>query len=123
MVFLWFIDYNINMTEAKPREIELYVTLDGHIPFSEWLASVKDSRLKIEVRNRLNRVLLGNFGDHKSVGQDVYELRIRYGAGYRIYYAEVDGKIVVLLCAGDKSTQADDVKTAHAYWKDYKGAE
>lgn len=111
------------MKEAKPREIELYVTVDGKIPFSEWMALVKDARLKIEVRNRLNRVLLGNFGDHKSVGEDVYELRIRYGAGYRIYYAEVDGKIVVLLCAGDKSTQDDDVKTAHTYWNDYKGEE
>jgi putative addiction module killer protein len=111
------------MTEAKPREIELYVTLDSKIPFSEWLALVKDARLKIEIRNRLDRVLLGNFGDHKSVGDDVYELRIRYGAGYRIYYAEVEGKIVVLLCAGDKSTQEKDVKKAKAHWKDYKGEE
>jgi putative addiction module killer protein len=79
--------YNFDKTEAKPRELELYVTPDGKIPFSEWLASVKDSRLKTEVRNRLDRVLLGNFEDHKSVGDVVYELRIRYGAGYRIYYA------------------------------------
>jgi putative addiction module killer protein len=109
------------MTEAKPREIELYVSPKGKIPFSEWMASVKDSRLKTEVRNRLDRVLLGNFGDHKSVGDDVYELRIKYGAGYRIYYAEIEGKIVVLLCAGDKSTQVEDIKTAKAYWQDYKG--
>jgi putative addiction module killer protein len=115
--------YNVNISEAKPREIELYVTPDGKIPFSEWLALVKDSRLKTEVRNRLDRLLLGNFGDHKSVGDDVYELRIRYGAGYRIYYAEAEGKVVVLLCAGDKSTQEEDVKTAKAYWKDYNGEE
>src|ERR1051326_6648747 len=106
------------MTAAQPREIELYVTSDGKIPFSEWMASVKDSRLKTEVRNRLDRVLLGNFGDHKSVGDDVYELRIKYGAGYRIYYAETEGMIVVLLCAGDKSTQGEDIKTAKAYWQD-----
>lgn len=109
------------MTRAEPREIELYVTAAGKIPFSEWMASVKDARLKTEVRNRLDRVLFGNFGDHKSVGEDVYELRIKYGAGYRIYYAEAEGKIVVLLCAGDKSTQIDDVRTAKSYWQDYKG--
>jgi putative addiction module killer protein len=108
------------MSKAYPREIELYVTDDGKIPFSEWLSGVKDSRLRNEVRNRLDRVLLGNFGDHKSLGDDVYELRIKYGAGYRIYYAETEGKIVVLLCAGDKSTQSNDVSLAKAYWLDYK---
>lgn len=108
------------MSKAHPRQIELYVTDDAKIPFSDWLNSIKDSRLKNEVRNRLDRVLLGNFGDHKSVGDDVYELRIKYGAGYRIYYAEAEGKIVVLLCAGDKSSQTQDVLKAKTYWLDYK---
>jgi putative addiction module killer protein len=108
------------MSRAHPRQIELYVTDDGKIPFSDWLNSIKDSRLRNEVRNRLDRVLLGNFGDHKSVGDDVYELRITYGAGYRIYYAEAEGKIIVLLCAGDKSSQTPDVLKAKTYWLDYK---
>ncbi|MFY9221438.1 MAG: type II toxin-antitoxin system RelE/ParE family toxin [Blastocatellia bacterium] len=108
------------MSNAYPRQIELYINDDGKIPFNEWLSSIKDTRLKNEVRNRLDRVLLGNFGDHKSVGNDVYELRIKYGAGYRIYYAETETTIVLLLCAGDKSSQSEDIKNAKLFWQDYK---
>ena len=108
------------MTTAQPREIELYITLEGKIPFSDWLESLKDKRIKAEVNRRLERAMAGNFGDHKSVGEDVCEMRITYGPGYRIYYAEVDNKIVLLLCAGDKATQVADVKKAKEYWQDYQ---
>ena len=108
------------MGKTEPREIELYITAEGKIPFSDWLDSLKDKRAKAEVSRRLERVTVGNFGDHKSVGDDVYEMRITYGPGYRIYYADMENKIVLLLCAGDKSTQGSDIKKAKEYWEDYK---
>lgn len=108
------------MPTTQPREIELYITPNGKIPFSDWLDSLKDKRIKAEVSRRLERATAGNLGDHKSVGDDVYEMRITYGPGYRIYYAEVDNKIVLLLCAGDKNTQVADIKKAKEYWKDYQ---
>lgn len=62
----------------------------------------------------------GLLGDWSGVGDGVCELRIDYGPGYRVYYAQ-DGKILILLlCGGDKRTQAKDIEKAHGYWKDYK---
>jgi putative addiction module killer protein len=102
-------------------EILLY-RADQSTPFSDWLASLRDGRTVGIVRARLNRVRLGNFGDCKSVGSGVEELRIDYGPGYRIYYARQGPLIVVLLGGGDKSTQARDILTARKYWKEYLGA-
>jgi putative addiction module killer protein len=65
----------------------------------------------------------GNFGDCKSVGRGLEELRIDYGPGYRIYYGRPGSSVVVLLCGGDKSTQARDILTAQKYWKEYLDAE
>ncbi len=71
------------------------------------------------VRARLNRIRLGNFGDCKSVGGGVEELRIDFGPGYRVYYGREGSLVVVLLCGGDKRTQARDILTAQKYWKEY----
>ena len=110
------------MAKAQPREIELYITADGKIPFSDWLDSLIDKRSRSEVNRRIERATNGNFGDHKSVGNDVYEMRITYGGGYRIYYAELEegNKILLLLLGGVKSTQVGDIKKAKEYWDDYK---
>ena len=67
---------------------------------------------------RLKRVKNGNFGDHRSVGDGVVELRIDFGPGYRIYLGQ-DGDRVILLCGGTKRSQEEDIKTAKKYWKDY----
>lgn len=70
---------------------------------------------------RIGRLRLGNFGDTKSLGTGVYELRIHFGPGYRIYYGLEGNKIVILLCAGDKSSQKKDIKKAVTFWEEYKG--
>ncbi len=70
---------------------------------------------------RLDRVSLGNFGDCRSVGEGVQELRIDYGPGYRVYFGQLGSTIVLLLCGGDKSAQAKDINLAHYYWSEYRG--
>ncbi len=101
-------------------EVREYRTEDGHIPFREWLSGLRDSQARIRVRVRLNRLRLGNFGDSKGVGGGVTELRIPYGPGYRVYFGRRGNTVVILLCAGDKQTQAKDIERAQEYWTDYR---
>lgn len=70
--------------EAQPRQIRRYITSDGKVPFAEWLDSLRDSRAKVKIEARLERVKLGNLGDYRSVEEGVCELRIKYGSGYRV---------------------------------------
>lgn len=99
--------------------VRRYVASNGNIPFDEWFDGLRDRKAKSKIAARLERVELGNLGDCRSVGDGVYELRIYYGPGYRIYFGEVGSAIILLLCGGDKSTQAKDIHQAKKYWKDY----
>lgn len=78
--------------------------------FVKWLDNLHDIRARILVR--LERLTAGNPGDVKPVGEGVSELRTNYGAGYRVYYKQFGGSIVVLLAGGDKRTQTKDIETA-----------
>lgn len=101
------------------REILIYQLPNGKQPFSEGLDSFGDKRSESRVRARLDRIHAGNFGDTQLVGTGIWELRLHFGAGYRIYFG-LDGSIfVILLCAGNKSTQEQDIRRAREYWKDY----
>ncbi len=100
-------------------EILEYLTTDGRNPFRDWVEALKDREARARIRVRINRVRLGNLGDCKSVGGGVSELRIPHGPGYRVYFGRQGSTVVVLLCAGDKRTQARDIEVAHAYWGDY----
>jgi len=106
--------------EVQPREIRNYLTVDGKNIFDEWLDSLRDRRAKAKIRVRLDRVEDGNLGDFKSVGEGIFELRIDYGTGYRIYFGQEGIIIIILLCGGDKSTQKQDIDKAQEYWKDYR---
>jgi putative addiction module killer protein len=106
--------------ESLERELVVYLTEEGKAPFIGWLNSLRDIRGRAKIRARLDRVRLGNFGDHASVGDGVEELRVGFGPGYRVYFGQVGSKVVLLLCGGDKSTQTQDVREAKTYWKDYK---
>lgn len=106
--------------ENRPKTIVEYVQEDGHIPFRDWLGSLKDRRAQAIIDSRLTRVRLGNLGHCRSVGGPVMELKIDYGPGYRVYFGQDGDTIVVLLCGGDKGTQASDIKKAQAYWADYQ---
>ena len=74
-----------------------------------------------QINNRIGRLALSQRGDYKRVGKGVYELRIHYSPGYRIYFAEQGRELVILLMAGDKSSQKRDIEQAISYWQDYKG--
>ena len=103
-------------------QIELleYVSDDGKNIFRTWLRKLKDSTARARIRVRLNRVRLGNFGDCKSVGQGVSELRIDYGPGYRIYFGKSGTVVVLLLCGGTKQSQTKDIRKAQKYWAEYQ---
>lgn len=80
--------------------------------FTDWFNSLKDQTAKNKIRIRIDRIELGNLGDHHSIGDGVSELRITYGPGYRIYYVIRGREIIILLCGGDKSGQNNDIKRA-----------
>ncbi len=109
--------------ETIQRIIKEYIAQDGKNHFREWLDGLKDVRVQAKIDIRITRLRLGNFGDAKGVGHGVYELRIHFGPGYRVYYGLDGEKIVLLLCGGDKSSQKKDIKKAVAHWAEYKGEE
>lgn len=83
-----------------------------HPVFDRWMHALRDYRAVSKILLRIERIADGNFGDHKSVGGGVYELRIDHGPGYRVYYAQRGSLLVILLCGGDKSSQARDIEVA-----------
>jgi putative addiction module killer protein len=99
-------------------EVRHYVA--GKDLFDDWLTQLADARAQAKIAIRINRIAAGNFGDCKSLGQGLYELRIDWGPGYRIYYAMIDRERVLLLCGGDKRKQASDIDRALQYLDDYK---
>jgi putative addiction module killer protein len=106
--------------DAQPREVVLYMTEDHDCPFEVWLESLRDRQARARIKKRLDRIELGNLGDFKPVGEGVLELRIDYGPGYRIYFAESGATIILLLYGGDKSTQDQDILRAKQYWIDFQ---
>lgn len=106
--------------EANPIDIERYVTRDGKSPFRDWFLGFKDDRTRSVIRARLGRIRLGSIGDHKSVGNGVFELRIDYGPGYRVYFGREGKTLVILLCGGDKGSQQRDIVMAKRFWVDYR---
>lgn len=85
-----------------------------------WIRSIRNKRDRQRILNRVGRIRRGNFGDYRPVGDGVLELRLFFGPGYRVYFAESDRTLVLLLCGGDKSTQTSDIEKAKTYWIDYK---
>ena len=86
--------------------------------FTKWLTKLKDIQGKVAILRRLDRVKEGNFGDYKPLGDEVSELRVTIGAGYRVYYTKVGDDIVILLVGGDKSSQSKDIEKAKKICKE-----
>jgi putative addiction module killer protein len=141
----WLKSYNLRMFELLH-----YQTKDGPDLFGQWLDELKDRQAKARIAARLIRLQNGNFGDCKPVGEGVWEQRIDWGPGYRVYYANkfprpkgrgivilgpgegtprgagnlpavIENKRVVLLCdGGDKRTQGADISRAISRWKEWQ---
>jgi putative addiction module killer protein len=89
--------------------------------YARWFASLRDQRARDRVLVRIRRLSLGNFGDARSVGGGVSELRIDYGPGYRIYFTRRGATLVLLLTAGDKSRQWADIARARELAAQWEG--
>ena len=108
------------MRDVQPRELQFYRTSNGHEPFAEWFNTIRDTQTRTRIQRRLVRLEAGNFGDYHVIGNGVFELRLHFGAGYRIYFSKPDNIRVLVLCGGDKSTQSRDIERAKNYWLEYK---
>ena len=86
--------------------------------FEEWLIGLRDLRARASILTRLERIEDGNFGDHRSVGGGISELRVNVGQGYRVYYTIRRQTVVILLCGGDKASQRRDIRQAQQMAKE-----
>ncbi|MBI3551850.1 MAG: type II toxin-antitoxin system RelE/ParE family toxin [Elusimicrobia bacterium] len=100
-------------------ELRRYRTADGRVPFSEWFASL-DGPTTARVSAYKDRMQAGRWGDSRFVGEGVWELKIDFGPGYRIYYLRDGRAVVILLCGGDKGSQQSDIRQAHEFAADYR---
>jgi putative addiction module killer protein len=89
--------------------------------FKDWMSRLRDNKTKMIIYNRLVRLKVGLAGDVKPVGEGVSELRIQYGAGYRVYYKQHNNEIIIILIAGDKSSQSKDIELAKEIARNIEG--
>ena len=110
------IEYTINMEQ---RIVKIAQLSNDKAPFIDWIESL-DKVTKSRVQSRLTRLLENNFGDHKKIDNEISELRLKFGSGYRIYYTEIDNVIVLLINGGDKSTQSKDIQKAKEILQEWR---
>jgi putative addiction module killer protein len=100
-------------------EIRRYVSRSGKDVVGDWLSST-EAKAAARIAARLDRLAQGNSGDCKALRNGVWELRIDWGPGYRVYFARIANACVLLLCGGDKRKQSSDIKRAIANFEDFK---
>ena len=99
-------------------EVREYLTENRSSPYRDWLNTL-DKKSKARVQARILRFELGNLGDHRSLGNGIFEARFDFGPGCRVYFGRSGRTIIILLVGGDKSSQKKDIKKARQYWADY----
>ena len=98
-------------------EFGIYQDQNGNEPFLIWLSTIKDKVTVARIRSRLRRIEeTGNLGDYRSVGNGVYEFRLHFGKGYRIYFGKITNDAILLLRGGDKGSQTQDIANAKSDW-------
>lgn len=100
-------------------DIREYETEDGRNPFADWFEDL-DAKAAARVTTALTRLEQGNTSQVKGVGSGVFELKIDFGPGYRVYFGKDGAEIVILLAGGTKKKQQRDILQAHVHWQDYK---
>ena len=111
---------NVSVISYVKIVVKAYKNEQGNIPYRKWLSSIKDNVVKVRILQRFDRVEYGHLGSFKALANGIYELKLDFGPGYRVYYGMEEKKLIILLCGGDKSTQKKDIAKAIEYWKDYK---
>lgn len=104
------------------KEIVFYTTKNGKSPFLQWQKKLKDPFTLARIDKRLREAAAGYYGDYKMLGNGLLELRLTFGKGYRVYFAECDDVILVILNGGTKNTkkeQSRDIEAARAYLEDF----
>jgi len=107
--------------ESKTRVAIYYKAANGKAHASLFINGLKDAKGKAALQIRIARAQTGNFGDHKPLGDGLFEMRIHAGPGYRLYYGLDGDTLVVVVAAGPKDHQAKDIKRSKALWAEYKG--
>lgn len=99
------------------KSIEIYKTENGKEPFIDWLNTIKDKTVKFQITERIKRLQLGNPGKYRNLPNGVTELKLK--TGQRVYFADMQDKIILLLLGGNKTRQSKDIEKAQEYLKDY----
>ena len=105
--------------QIRPEGVRNYITPNGRDPYRQWYASIKDQKTRAIIASRIDRLQHGNPGDSRRLNKDLYELRINYGPGYRVYFGLLRNSIVILLGGGAKGTQQRDIARAQSYWNEF----
>lgn len=108
--------------QSVQRKAQEYVDANGRSPFREWLVSIKDVRSQAKITKAIAQMEAGNFGDHKAIvnAPGLYEKRLHYGPGFRIYYITEGDRLIVLLAGSDKSNQKSAIACAKRYLRDFR---
>ena len=104
------------MLGLKNYKVEAFRFGTQRIPYEDWLESL-DEKTRLRIIDRVRRLAKGQFGDYKKIDHSLYELRFFFGPGYRIYFGDYRGTLILLLTGGDKKSQSRDIRTAREYWK------
>ena len=107
-------------SETSPFEVVHYTDADGRDSIDGWLSDLRDQGTVARIAARIERLELGLLGDCRSVKGRVRELRIDYGPGYRVYFATLQKRVILMLCGGTKKTQQSDIAAAKARLKDWR---
>ena len=104
-----------------PEQYEFTPSPVGGEPFLEWLTELRVEKARSAILARIDRLRSGNFGDHKRLTGNLYELRIHFRPGYRVYFGDLEGEIVILLWGGTKKMQRQDIRKAQSFWEEFGG--
>lgn len=105
---------------AQTFSVREYVDEHGYSPYLSWLMKL-DLKTRTRIRARVFRFEMGNLGDIRSVGWNVWEAKLNFGPGYRVYFGFRDKDLILLLLGGNKGSQARDILKARTYFKNYLG--
>jgi putative addiction module killer protein len=105
---------------VKERKILEYRNPKGNNVFRQWLFSIADKKSREIIDSRILRLKTGNLGDFKNLGSGIYELRIDFGGGFRLYFGQIDSETLILLSGGRKKSQSSDILKSYELWEGFK---